>query len=505
MVPLRCSAMGRGRATGGLAQEDSPSRSASGPADMVGGLAEQQQSSDATPSGSGTCGGGDADISLMRRAAALRVKYRMHWMVRIPVMQIGAHPANRDGQGPSASRCTQLLEKILIMGFDPGEADSNGVLVEQKPGATHIHDANARFVEGDPALAPVLSGCVVHGTLSHSTLNQVMRNIAARCPLSSALVTPAVAGTHTIDNPEAQPQLQGRLARCVDRSGNLSPELLQMVDSAFADALHSGLQWEILSHTIEDEEPDGCAVIQSALNAKNGVFLVCHEMQALARLMTITASPAVAGGHRSWEVAQKSMRLTMPEFANDKHFIDLFAFVLDMGGETSKFLEDLKAFHTKFVNPQIRRLRLDTFCLLGHLPLDMPHLKVAALKFVYVEGKLAHGFCAAPSAAMFKRLGNPAEGFSASVVAEEHLRFFHIDCLAACQQLEAATRTKFFGNVDKDMFAKLLLTEPAARDAASENAPFGIVTAWCACFRNAASLPALGPRRQQEAPAVAGV
>ena len=184
-------------------------------------------------------------------------------------------------------------------------------------------------------MAPVLAGCAVYGTLSHSTLNQVMRNIAARCPLSVALVTPAVAGPS--QDSEAQPQLQGRLARVVDHSGNLSPELLQQVDTAFAEALHSGMQWEILSHAIEDEEPDGCTVIQSALNAKNGVFLVCHEMQALARLMTITASPAVAERDRSWEVAQKSMRATMPEFANDKHFIDLFAFVLDMGGTSSIF------------------------------------------------------------------------------------------------------------------------------------------------------------------------
>jgi hypothetical protein len=31
---------------------------------------------------------------------------------------------------------------------------------------------------------------------------------------------------------------------------------------------------------VEDEEPDGCSTIQAALNAKNGLFLLTHEMQA---------------------------------------------------------------------------------------------------------------------------------------------------------------------------------------------------------------------------------
>ena len=113
------------------------------------------------PQNGSTCGGGDGDIALIRRAAALRAKYKKHdELVRIPVSQIGAHPDSRDGQGPSSSRCLELTNTILRWGFDAVEADSNGVLAEQKPGSVHAIDANRRFASGDALLAPVVDGIV---------------------------------------------------------------------------------------------------------------------------------------------------------------------------------------------------------------------------------------------------------------------------------------------------------------------------------------------------------
>ena len=97
--------------------------------------------------------------------------------MRVPVMQIGAHPDNSDGQGPSVTRCLELTAKILSVEFDVVEADSSGVLVEQKPGSTHIRDANARLVDGDALLAPINGGEISFGSLSQGTLTQLMRNL----------------------------------------------------------------------------------------------------------------------------------------------------------------------------------------------------------------------------------------------------------------------------------------------------------------------------------------
>ena len=67
---------------------------------------------------------------LITRAAAFRTKYRKHESVRLPISQVGFHPANREGQPPSSARCVSLLQEILDIGFDVGEASAGGVVVE---------------------------------------------------------------------------------------------------------------------------------------------------------------------------------------------------------------------------------------------------------------------------------------------------------------------------------------------------------------------------------------
>ena len=404
-----------------------------------------------------TRGRGDADLALIRRAAALRAKYKKNDdLTRIPVMQIGSHPDNRDGQGPSACRCLELTSKILQVGFDVVEADANGVLVEQKPGSTHIADANKRFVRGENLLAPIVDGQISYGTLSHSTLNQLMRNIVSRCPIADGSTSSVVTESSG----------DGDMSRIVDGMGKLSVGLLQMIDPAFAKAVQSGLLWEILSHKIEEEEPEGCAIIQSALNAKNGLFLVAHEMQALSRLMTLTSSSAVAGAGLSWEAVMGKVRETMPEFTSDKNFIDLYAFVVDLGAGKSIFLQDLKTFHQRFVNPKIRRVRLDAFAAANALPIEMPHLKVALLKYVYVASKTSHGYCVSVPIKAIKTLSANAQSRAASAVAEQILRFFHVDCIDLYKKSDDGFLTRFLGNLDKDIVCKLINSDPLAADNA---------------------------------------
>ncbi len=62
--------------------------------------------------------------------------------------------------------------------------------------------------------------------------------------------------------------------------GRVCVQRLRMLDLAFAEAATSALLWEILSWWIDEEEPDGCAIIQAAMNAKNGLFWIRQEMQA---------------------------------------------------------------------------------------------------------------------------------------------------------------------------------------------------------------------------------
>ena len=153
---------------------------------------------------------------------------------------------------------------------------------------------------------------------------------------------------------------------------------------------------------------------------------------------------------------------TMPEFTTDKNFINVYALVADLGGEQSMFLQDLKSFHQRFVNPQLRKARLEAFASANVLPIEMPHLKVASSKHVYVDVKVSHGYCASVSLKVMKALVETAEGRAASVVAEQILRFFHVDCNEVLKKNDGGFIIKFLGNLDKDIFGKLINTEPSA-------------------------------------------
>ncbi len=156
------------------------------------------------------------DEPMVRRAAALRTKYRRPGgSVRIPVEQVGFHPKNRDGQPPNGSRCLELFKEILEVGFDGEESDNGGIVVEATAGSSTIHKFNRDACDGDPFHAPVVTGWIVYGSLSHSHLHQVLRNIRGAAPCN----IPAVS----------------------DFSGTFSLMKLRTVDGEFARAVDTGL------------------------------------------------------------------------------------------------------------------------------------------------------------------------------------------------------------------------------------------------------------------------
>ena len=194
---------------------------------------------------SAVAGGGPAagaQDAMIKQAAALRAKYRRPNKIRIPVEQLGFHPCNRDGQPPNGQRCMELFIRILNNGYDVEDADAGGVAVAVKPGCRHIEKFNIEACDGDPLHVPVITGCIAFGSLSHSHLHQILKNIKGRGKVEGC---PAVA----------------------DSDGRFSLDKLRQADDQFAIAVESGLLWEVLSWAIEDEEPFGCGIIQAALNA----------------------------------------------------------------------------------------------------------------------------------------------------------------------------------------------------------------------------------------------
>jgi hypothetical protein len=340
------------------------------------------------------------------------------------VEQVGFHPSNRDGQLPNGASCVELFKEILRVGFDCEEADNGGVVVAQKPGSPTLHDFNQKACEGEVYLAPVVTGFIAFGSLSHSHLNQILKNVkgCARADI------PGVCG----------------------HDGMFDLDKLRTVDPAFYTAVVSGLKWEVLDSSIEDEEPDGCFTIQAALTAKNGLLLLTHEMQAVAGLTTITFASAVAERTVSASLAQARLRSTLPALADAEHLLDLYRFIVDLGGGESPFIQDLMSFH-RFSG--FRKIRLSTFACMNLLALDMPHLKVAGVKFVYSrEHKLVrHRVRKAVSMQHVRDL--MVKHSEVAKQAETVLHFLHGQCIRHTGlQAFGSVLIKLFANLDRDVF-----------------------------------------------------
>ena len=96
-------------------------------------------------------------------------------------MLVVPHPKNRGGD-PVKSLRTMQLTAIIVEGYDPIEANSNAVAVEDKPvvagQSVFFQTEFEKQVSPDPDMAAKGSGMVATmGSLSHSHLNCCLRNI----------------------------------------------------------------------------------------------------------------------------------------------------------------------------------------------------------------------------------------------------------------------------------------------------------------------------------------
>lgn len=349
---------------------------------------------------------------------------------------VGFHPDNRDGQPPSGLRCESLCAEVLHVGFDADEANASGVVVCALPGASNkIEEFNIRVRLGDEKLANVKPGTISYGSLSHSHLHVILQNI-------SASVVANVPGITGLD-------------------GRLSLDMLKERDSAFAEAVESGLKWEVLEAAMEQEEPDACIVIQAALNCRNSIALVNHEMQCLASMSRMISSTLDRGEVASFSHVREALQKSMPELVKDDHILDAFRFVVDMGSDKEAYLMDLLRFHEKFVDAKLRKLNMKFFQLLNTLPGDVPWVKIALAKLAYRKDPNEYGYCDGLSSAIIKEALSEAEFRDIIVQLQKDLAWFRKHCKSATMAAIPATQvTKFFGNLDTDLVAMAFGVKP---------------------------------------------
>ena len=124
------------------------------------------------------------DDGLVRKAMALRVKYRVSdKSTSIPLCRMGVHPANRGGVYPQPDTVRNLGLQIMSSGFNQSEANHEGVNVEEVPfceradysrssGSPYVPYSNCNIGQCGHVFWQngVLNALdIMHGTLSHCT------------------------------------------------------------------------------------------------------------------------------------------------------------------------------------------------------------------------------------------------------------------------------------------------------------------------------------------------
>jgi hypothetical protein len=136
------------------------------------------------------------------------------------------------------------------------------------------------------------------------------------------------------------------------------------------------------------------------------------------------------------------------------------------------------------------------FAVANAIPHGCPHVRVAALKWVYAQGKdkIRNGFIEALPLRVGRAIAGPSMK-PVAAVAEVALRFFHVQCATAVSQLTVHAKVKLLGHIDTAVFGVLEkmcneTVETTVRDQTPLNTCIAMCLAWMQ-VRDKLIIPAL--------------
>ena len=211
-------------------------------------------------------------VAQIKKSIAYRAKYRKgqgdgHCYQTYDPASAVSHPKNRGGDPVSSLRATELGNYVAKEGCDTVEACSSAVAVDDTPehpvwGSFQEHFS--KQAEKIPNMCGLLnSSPAVIGTLSHSHLNCLSRNI-----INGEMDCTCIATRGGGDDPAVA---VNRGCTCdargiYDADGHYSLQLVRDHDSSWGELVVRGIPFEMLDKKIDEEEPEGALVISIALN-----------------------------------------------------------------------------------------------------------------------------------------------------------------------------------------------------------------------------------------------
>ena len=213
------------------------------------------------------------DTQKIKQSLALRAKYRIGPKRYFSPLLVVPHPKNRGGDPVKSLRTIQLNGDVAVGGYDSLEANCNAVAVEDKPAVAGVkketfQESFSKTVKADPDMAEKGVGMIATvGSLSHSHWNCCMRNILGGKRGCDCAHRRGDGGAH-LRGDGVSKKCECDSQKIVDDEGNYSMEKLKLHDSEWAQSCVAGLEWEVLSYKMDEEEPDAAQIISIALNKK---------------------------------------------------------------------------------------------------------------------------------------------------------------------------------------------------------------------------------------------
>ena len=396
-------------------------------------------------------------VQVIKKSIAFRAKYRAKQgegptLQRYSPALAVPHPKNRGGDGVKSLRTKQLTSSIARDGCDPIEGNSNAVAVEDHPDDPKFQKRFQEQVKSDPHMCKKIGVSVAAiGTLSHSHFNCAMRNMLdgqKGCECSTVVEVDGVV----VEEAQVEECTCGNKDIC-NKHGQYSMGVLRSHDVIWAELCETGILWEVLSHTMDIEEPEAAMIIALALNRKNEASMgACHTeiMNTLVGL----CKPGPSGEVPFAPVQNKMVEL-YSSAVDYPDFVNAFRLVMEAGGAESPHMHDLKEFTQVCVNPKKRDMRFEIYSVVTEHPKEFPRIRNAMIKWSW-RTTPQRGYCQLPPniSGRFKDAGSQSM-VKAMRDIEGAFSWFGKVATQVQEKIGREKAIKFVGGVEIDIMSKV--------------------------------------------------
>ena len=177
---------------------------------------------------------------------------------------VGIHPENRDGYGCNLADAFALMQNILDIGWHDTSAIGYAcAMPTEEQAKQHALDFNKSMVEKSHGQLPPIPD------LRFLSLSCSHTNVGLRC-LKAGVQSTSLPTMHEIETK----------------------------DKPFAEAVHKGIRWRVISYEITQAFPKLPQILQSCFNSQAQISKGEHELQMLRRIMSAISSSQFFGNNK---------------------------------------------------------------------------------------------------------------------------------------------------------------------------------------------------------------